>query len=71
MARLQGVYDGLSQEHWGFISYIREKSLTEKTLALLVVACADQQPSTRQAKSLFPTDYFRGACRIAGLPFFA
>ncbi|MFC1587967.1 TusE/DsrC/DsvC family sulfur relay protein [Planctomycetota bacterium] len=71
MARLQGIYEGLTEEHWDFISYIREKVLTEKTLPLLVMACAENKLPLGKLKSLFPTGYFRGACRIAGLPFFA
>ena len=43
MARLQGVYDGLTQEHWDFLSYIREKALKEETLPLVVVACVDNK----------------------------
>ena len=69
MARLQGIYDGLTKEHWDFISYIREKFLTEKTLPLLVVACADNHLRLGKLKSLFPTGYFRGACRIAGVSY--
>jgi len=67
MAQLQGVYDGLTKEHWDFIDYIREKFLTEKTLPLLVVACAENHLRLDKLKSLFPTGYFRGACRIAGV----
>lgn len=69
MARLQGVYGGLTEEHWDFISYIRKKFLTEKTLPLLVVACAENGLRLDKLKSLFPTGYFRGACRIAGLSY--
>ncbi len=69
MARLQGIYDGLTEEHWGLISYIREKFLVEKTLPLLVVACADNRIRRGKLKKLFPTGYFRGACRIAGLSY--
>jgi tRNA 2-thiouridine synthesizing protein E len=67
MARLQGIYDGLTKEHWDFISYIREKYLTERKLPLLVAACAEKHLRLSKLKSLFPTGYFRGACRIAGL----
>ncbi len=67
MARLQGIYGGLTKEHWTFISYIREKFLTEKKLPLLVVACTENHLRLNTLKSLFPTGYFRGACRIAGL----
>ena len=39
MARLQGIYDGLTPAHWDFINYIRRKFLVDKTIPLLVVAC--------------------------------
>lgn len=66
-ARQQGIHDGLTKEHWDFIHYIRQKASTEKTLPLLVVACAENGLHLGKLKSLFPTGYFRGACRIAGL----
>jgi len=69
MARLQGVYDGLTKDHWDFLSYIRQKFLTEKNLPLMVMACADNHLRLGKLKALFPTGYFRGACRIAGLSF--
>ncbi len=69
MARLQGIYEGLTQDHWDFLSYIRRKFLQEKTLPLMVVACADNHLRLAKLRSLFPTGYFRGACRIAGVSF--
>ena len=69
MARLQGIYDGLTQQHWDFISYIRKKFLTEKTLPLMVVACAENHLRLDKLKRLFPTGYFRGACRVAGVTY--
>jgi tRNA 2-thiouridine synthesizing protein E len=67
MGRLQGIYDGLTSEHWDFIRYIREKFLVGKTVPLLVAACAENNLRLDKLKSLFPTGYFRGACRIAGI----
>jgi tRNA 2-thiouridine synthesizing protein E len=69
MARQQGIHDGLTREHWDFILYIRQKFLMEKALPLLVVACAENGLRLDKLKSLFPTGYFRGACRIAGLSY--
>jgi tRNA 2-thiouridine synthesizing protein E len=69
MARLQGIYDGLAQEHWDFISYIRKKFLIDKTVPLLVVACAENNLRLDKLKTLFPTGYLRGACRIAGVSY--
>jgi len=69
MARIQGIYGGLTQAHWDFIAYIRQKALAQGTLPLLVVACADNRLRLEKLKTLFPTGYFRGACRIAGLSY--
>ncbi len=69
MARLQGIFGGLTKDHWDFISYIRGKALKEETLPLLVAACADNGLRLSKLRSLFPTGYFRGACRVAGLNF--
>lgn len=69
MARLQGIYDGLTEEHWDFIRYIRDKVLNEETLPLMVVACVDNNLRLGRLKKLFPTGYFRGACRIAGVSY--
>lgn len=69
MARLQGIYEGLTGEHWSFIDYIRKKFYDEKTLPLLVNACTDNDMRLKKLRSLFPTGYFRGACRIAGLSY--
>jgi TusE/DsrC/DsvC family sulfur relay protein len=67
MAQLQGIYGGLTDEHWSFLNYIRDKFLKENDLPLLVIACADNHLRLDRLKTLFPTGYFRGACRIAGL----
>ncbi len=69
MARLLGIYEGLTEAHWNFINYIRKKFLTEQDLPLLVKACADNNLRLSKLKTLFPTGYFRGACRIGGLSF--
>ena len=69
MARLQGVHDGLTDAHWSFLDYIRRMFLQEKTLPLLVIACADNHLRLGKLKALFPTGYFRGACRIAGVSY--
>ena len=69
MARLLGIYEGLTEDHWKFLNYIRKKFLTEQNLPLLVKACADNNLRLNKLKILFPTGYFRGACRISGLSF--
>lgn len=67
MAEIQGIYGGLTQEHWDFIFYLRKKFVEEKTVPVLVSACAENKLRLKDFKFLFPTGYYRGACRIAGI----
>jgi tRNA 2-thiouridine synthesizing protein E len=67
MARMQGIFDGLTDDHWQIINYLRKKFLEEKTVPLVVFACADNNIRVTRLKELFPTGYHRGACRIAGI----
>ncbi len=69
MAQLQGIYGGLTEEHWRIIRYLRRKFVDEHTVPLLVFACADNDIRLSKLRALFPTGYHRGACRIAGLNF--
>lgn len=65
-ARL-GIYGGLTLEHWAFIRYLRKKFTEEKTVPLVVHACADNNLRLSRLAFLFPTGYHRGACKIAGI----
>lgn len=67
MARRLGIYDGLTPEHWAFIRYLRKKFIEEKTVPLVVYACADNNLRLSRLAVLFPTGYHRGACKIAGI----
>ena len=67
MARKQGIYDGLTAEHWDFIHYLRKKFIEEKTVPLIITACIDNEMRLSKLRSLFPSGYHRGACKLAGL----
>ena len=67
MAQRLGIYGGLTPEHWKFIQYLRKKFIDEKTVPLLVYACADNNLRLSRLLFLFPTGYLRGACKIAGI----
>ena len=67
MAKKLGIFDGLTEEHWSFIRYIRKKYIEEKTVPLVVYACVDNNLRLGKLKALFPTGYHRGACKIAGI----
>jgi len=67
MARMQGVFGGLTDEHWKVVRYLRGKFLDENTVPLVVYACMDNDMRIGKLRHLFPTGYHRGACRIAGI----
>jgi len=67
MAEVLGIYAGLKEKHWSFIRYLRKKFLEEKTVPVVVLACADNDLRLSEFKLLFPTGYHRGACKIAGI----
>ena len=64
MAKMVGIRSGLTDRHWEFIHYLRHKFLEENTVPVLVMACADQRMRLSELRSLFPTGYHRGACKI-------
>jgi tRNA 2-thiouridine synthesizing protein E len=67
MAKMVGVTAGLTERHWEFIHYLRHKFTDENTVPVLVMACADKDMRLSELRSLFPTGYHRGACKIAGI----
>jgi tRNA 2-thiouridine synthesizing protein E len=67
MAKMVGVTGGLTERHWDFIHYLRHKFLDEKSVPVLVTACAENKMRLSELRSLFPTGYHRGACKIAGI----
>lgn len=67
MAKMVGITTGLSERHWQIINYLRAKFLDEHTVPVIVAACADNHMRLSEMRSLFPTGYHRGACKIAGI----
>ena len=67
MAKLVGIPGGLTKRHWTVIYYLRHKFLEENTVPVLVTACADNKIRLSELRSLFPSGYHRGACKIAGI----
>jgi tRNA 2-thiouridine synthesizing protein E len=67
MARSLGIQTGLNESHWKIIRYLRDMFLNENTVPVVVTACAQNRMRLAELRSLFPTGYHRGACRIAGI----
>ena len=60
--------DGLSDDHWSVIKYIRSYYL-EKDLAPMVrKICKTTGFSLKYIFELFPSGPAKGACKLAGLP---
>jgi len=60
--------DGLSDDHWSVINYIRSYYL-EKDLAPMVrKICKTTGFSLKYIFELFPSGPAKGACKLAGLP---
>jgi len=62
-----GIFGGLTEDHWKVVRYLRDKFLTEKTVPVVVTACAENKLRLSRLRELFPTGYHRGACKIAGI----
>jgi len=67
MAETLGIHGGLTVDHWRFIRYLRTRFAEEQTVPVLVVACTETDLLLRTFRNLFPTGYFRGACKLAGV----
>lgn len=67
MARMVGIREGLTPRHWELIRYLRKKFLEEKTVPVVVLACADNAMRLSELRTLFPAGYHRGACKVAGI----
>jgi tRNA 2-thiouridine synthesizing protein E len=63
--------EGLTQRHWAIIEYLREYFKKNRNIPTLHETCKENDLTISEIGELFPEGYRRGACRIAGLPFFA
>jgi tRNA 2-thiouridine synthesizing protein E len=67
MSRSLGIAAGLSERHWAVIRYLRHRFVDDKTVPVVVMACADMGMRLGELRALFPTGYHRSACKIAGI----
>jgi tRNA 2-thiouridine synthesizing protein E len=63
--------DGLTKKHWLIIDYLRDFFKANKNIPMLHETCKENDLTINEMGEMFPDGYRRGACRIAGLPFFA
>ena len=62
---------GLSAQHWEVIRYLRNYYEEYRNIPTVYETCTVHRLSLSELHQLFPDGYRRGACRLAGLPFFA
>jgi len=67
MAYELGMLDGLSEQHWEVIYFIRTEFEKTGERPLLYETCRAMDLKTQALQKLFPSGYLRGACLIAGI----
>jgi len=60
---------GLTKEHWDVINSIRKIFRETGRCPLVYEICRNSGLNRRELKTLFPTGYLRGACKIAGITY--
>jgi tRNA 2-thiouridine synthesizing protein E len=69
MASSAGISDGLTEEHWRVLSFIRDEFERTGECAPVYVTCRATGLSRRDLRALFPAGYMRGACKLAGITY--
>ncbi len=63
--------EGLTGRHWEVIRYLRDYYEKNRNIPTVFETCSSHDLNLEELLELFPDGYRRGACRLAGLPFFA
>ena len=69
MAPKVGIPNGLTEEHWKVIRFIRNTFEIMKVCPLVYVACKKNDIGLGRLKKLFPTGYLRGVCKLSGVTY--
>jgi len=69
MAPRLRIPDGLTENHWKVIYFIRNTFEIMNRCPLVYVACRENRLGLGNLKKLFPTGYLRGACKLAGVTY--
>jgi tRNA 2-thiouridine synthesizing protein E len=65
------IPSGLTERHKEVIGFLRDYYEKNKNIPTVFETCDANDMSLEELMALFPEGYRRGACRIAGLPFFS
>ncbi|MFC1971419.1 TusE/DsrC/DsvC family sulfur relay protein [Chloroflexota bacterium] len=64
----EDVPNGLSEDHWVVVAFMREYYQTFGTVPPVRMLSRRTDLSLRRIKELFPSGLTKGACKIAGIP---
>jgi len=59
-----------TERHHQIVSYLRDYYAANRALPTVYETCSANDLSLDELRELFPAGYRRGACRVAGLPFY-
>lgn len=69
MAPRYSIPSSLTQKHWDLLYFIRNYYLENGSCPLVYKTCRHNNVRVHDLKSLFPSGYLRGACRLAGITY--
>jgi len=69
MAPMTGIQTELTPDHWEVIHYIRKTFSDSGKCPLVYEICRAHNLRLGDLKSLFPSGYLRGACKLSGLTY--
>jgi tRNA 2-thiouridine synthesizing protein E len=70
LAREWELPGGLTDKHWRILHFLRDYYAETRNIPTVFATCKANDIDLEQIRILFPGGYRRGACRMAGLPFF-
>ena len=69
MAPKIGIINGLSEDHWKIIRFIRDTFQHTGKVPLVYETCRTNRLHLQELRALFPAGYLRGACKLAGITY--
>ncbi len=68
IATTEGVEEGLTEEHWKVVNYLREYYVKFGVAPMIRKLCKETGFKLNKIYELFPSGPAKGACKVAGLP---
>ena len=69
IARELGMTEGLTDEHWKVINFIRDSFKKNGACPVIYETCRALSLTSKSLQRLFPTGYLRGACLVSGITY--